>query len=251
MTVENIVSKVQKLLRLSTANSNAEEAASAAAKAQELIDQHNLSAAMLAIDNAEPVNGVDDEPITDFLKAGAPLDAQKQQSRWRLTLASVVARMNGCRIYINGGSIALVGRPTDADTVRYLYGYLSRETERLASTQVGMGRTWRNNFRLGVVDAITTKLYEQHRTFEHDVRARARTEGGTALMRIDRALAKIDARGESVQAWIESNMKLRSGGSSSSRYNPSARQAGRAAGQSINIGGANGSITSGAKGLKA
>ncbi len=31
---------------------------------------------------------------------------------------------NGCRIYISGGDIALVGRPSDAETVRYLYAYL-------------------------------------------------------------------------------------------------------------------------------
>ncbi len=249
MTVDNIVSKVQKLLRLSTANNNAEEAASAAAKAQELIDQHNLSAAMLALDS-EPVNGIDDEPVIDFHQAGSPLDQQKQQQRWRATLASVVARLNGCRIYFKGGSIALVGRPTDAETVRYLYGYLSREVERLASTQVGLGRTWRNNFRLGVVDTISVKLHEQHRKFEHDVRATARIEGGTSLMRVDRALANIDHRGESVAEWIKSNLKLRSRGSYATRSNPSARAAGRAAGQSIRIGGAKAALVNG-RGLKA
>lgn len=251
MTDTVILAKVQKLLRLAT-SSNANEAALAAAKAQELIDKHQLAAALLALDSAEPANGLDDEPIVDFEKAGAPLESQKKLDRWRGQLASVIARQNGCRIYYHGSDIALVGRPSDAETVRYLYGYLSREVERLATENGrGMGRTWRNNFRLGVVDAISAKLYEQRRKFESETRAEARAESGTALMRIDRALAKIDKRGESVAAWIESNLKLYSRGGGGGNYNHGARQAGRKAGQSVSIGGARGSLTSAAKGLPA
>ena len=229
MTQENIISKVQKLLRLSQANSNAEEAASAAAKAQELIDQHNLSATLLALDGAEPEI---DEPIVDFYKAGAPLDQQKTQQRWRGYLALRIAQMNGCRVYLSGPSIALVGRPSDAETVRYFYGYLANEVERLASTQVGMGRTWRNNFRLGVVDTIVKKLQAQHVKFV----ATVRLETGTALVRVDRALAKIEQRGETVEAWVKGNLKLRGGEKRGAAGHSGARAAGRQAGESISIG---------------
>jgi hypothetical protein len=248
MTVENIVSKVQKLLRLSTANSNAAEAASAAAKAQGLIDEHNLTAAMLALDDAAPEV---DEPIIDFQTSGAPLDSQKQQQRWRGVLALTVAKLNGCRVYRSGGALALVGRPTDAETVRYLYGYLSREVERLAAQQVGMGRTWRNNFRLGVVDTINGKLHEQRRQFESTAHATAREAGSVALMRMDQAMAKIDARGSSVDAWLKSNLKLRAGHSSRTSYDRSAREAGKQAGQSINVGGARGGAIVNGRGLTA
>ena len=65
----SIVDKVRKLLRLAE-SPNANEAALAAAKAQELIDAHNLSAALLAYDegSAQP-----NEPIEDFERKGAPL----------------------------------------------------------------------------------------------------------------------------------------------------------------------------------
>lgn len=249
MTDTAILSKVQKLLRLAT-SSNANEAALAAAKAQELIDTHQLAAALLALDSAEPTKGLDDEPIIDFKKAGAPLDTPKKLDRWRCTLASTVSRLNGCRIYYSGSDIALVGRPSDAETVRYLYGYLAREVERLTTeTGQGMGRTWRNNFRLGIVDTIAMKLYEQHRAFESTARAEARAAGGTALVRVDKALANIDKRGESVAGWIKGNLKLySSGGGSSARHNSSAREAGRKAGQLISIGGGK-ALASGARKL--
>ncbi len=248
MNPESIVAKVQKLLRLSQ-SSNANEASLAAAKAQELIDRHQLDATLLALDQAEPMTGLDDEPIVDFAKAGAPLDAQKRLDRWRGALASVVARQNGCRIYFSGGDIALVGRPSDAETVRYLYGYLSREVERLATEHgKGMGRSWRNNFRLGVVDAISDKLYQERRRFEHDVRTEARAESSTALMRVDRALATIDQRGQDVAAWVKSNLKLYSHGSSATSYNHTAREAGRKAGKQLAVNRARAGLT-GRRGL--
>lgn len=252
MTDSVVLAKVQKLLRLAT-SSNANEAALAAAKAQELIDKHQLAATLLAMDAVEPMKGLDDEPIIDFEKAGAPLDAAKKLDRWRGSLASAVARSNACRIYYSGSEIGLVGRPSDAETVRYLYGYLSREVERLATESgQGMGRTWRNNFRLGVVETIHKKLYEQRRKFESETRAEARAAGSTALARIDRALATIDKRGESVDAWVKSNLKLYArGGGSGSQYNASAREAGRRAGHSIAISGARGSLASAARKLTA
>lgn len=252
MTDSAIIAKVQKLLRLAT-SSNANEAALAAAKAQELIDTHQLAATLLALDNAEPTKGLDDEPIVDFEKAGAPLETSgKKLDRWRGNLASVVARQNGCRIYFSGSDIALVGRPSDAETVRYLYGYLSREVERLTTVAGhGMGRTWRNNFRLGVVETIANKLYEQRRKFEHHVRAEARSESSTALVRVDRALATIDKRGETVNDWIKANLKLYASSGGGSAYNHSAREQGRRAGRSISVGMARGSLTSAAKKLSA
>lgn len=230
MTVEHIVSKVQKLLRLAGANNSPEEAASAAAKAQEMIDQHNLTDAMLALDGATV-----DEDVANFEEADAPLDQQKTQQTWRVRLASILAKMNGCRIYLHGYNIALVGRPSDAETVRYLYAYLTRETEQLAESHgKGMGRTWRNNFRLGVVDTITRKLHEQHRTFETTARATA----GTALVRVNQALAVIEKRGETVDLFMQKTLKLRKGGpiSSHAQGNNQARERGRQAGQSISVG---------------
>lgn len=250
MTQESIISKVHKLLKLAGNNTNAQEAAAAAAKAQALIDEYNLSETMLQLDNAPEAKP--EEPVYDFYAMGSPLDSQKTQQSWRQRLAVVISRLNGCRVYISGGDLALVGRPSDAETVRYLYGYLTNETNRLTEQYGrGMGVSWRNNFRLGVVDTVSRKLHETHKQFENDVRAQATTS--MALVRVNTALAKIEQKGKDVDSWISTNLILRKGGAAMNQrvsYNGQARATGRRAGESITIGGARGSLTSGNKALK-
>lgn len=237
--MSSVLDKVRKLLRLAE-SPNANEAAAAAAKAQSLIDEHNLSAALLSLDEG----ATDDEDIEDFSRKGAPLDEQPVLHRWRLSLASAVARANGCRVYFSGGSIALVGRPSDAETTRYLFGYLAREVERLCDKEGrGCGRTWRNNYRLGVVDTIANKLYAERQKFVSEQRAVAAAAADTqALVRVNQALEVVEKRGKDVSAWMKQNLKLYAGSSSSARYDNSAREAGRKAGRSIVINRARGAI---------
>lgn len=228
-----ILAKVHKLLRLSQ-SSNANEAALAASKAQELIDRHQLTQAMLALDEGTP--SIDDEPIQTF--TDAPLDAPARLDRWRASLAMAIARYNAVKIYCNGPRLMLIGRPSDAETVRYLYGWLAREVERLvASSGAGKGRVWRNNFRLGVVETIATKLRAQHDAVLASVRAEAAGES-MALVRVEQAIATVNARAMAVAEWQRANFKLHAGRASyGSRYDSGAREAGRRAGQSISVGG--------------
>lgn len=237
-----IIDKVRKLLRLAE-SPNANEAASAAAKAQQLIDEHNLSAALLALDSgaAEP-----DEDIEDFSAKDAPLDSQPLMHRWRSQLAGTIARANACRIYLRGGDIALVGRPSDAETVRYLFAYLAREVERLCEKDgKGCGRTWRNNYRLGVVDTIMVKLRKEREHFAVEQRKLAAAEPNTqALVRVNQALAIVEKRSADTAEWVKKNLKLYAGSSSYSRGDSGAREAGRKAGQSISINRSRGSLAS-------
>lgn len=232
----DVLDKVRKLLRLAE-SPNANEAAAAAAKAQQLIDEHNLSAALLSIET-----GVDapDEPIEDFAKKGAHLDAPARLDRWRIELASSIAYANSCRIYYTDRlsarhKIALVGRPSDADTVRYLYAHLCAEVNQLADRDgKGYGRTWRNNFRLGVVDTIRGKLRQQQSEFKQQATA---SLGGNsqALVRVNTALAKVEQRGTDVRDWMKRELKLYAGRAASSTYDHSARRAGQLAGESIRL----------------
>lgn len=238
-----IIDKVRKLLRLAE-SPNANEAALAAAKAQRLIDEHNLSAQLLALDAAE---AVPDEPICDFEDKGAPLETNRRHPRWRTQLAGTIARANGCRVYINGENIALVGRPSDAETVRYLFAYLTREVERLCEREgAGCGVTWRNNFRLGVVYAIMEKLKEARERFKGEARKQATSD--MALMRVNSALARVEERGMDVADWIKTNLKLVSRGGSGGSYDPGAVAAGKQAGKSIRIGGAKAGLGRGSRG---
>lgn len=240
MTNSSIIDKVRKLLRLAD-SPNPNEAAAAAAKAQELIDQYKLNMELLTLDGAAPEP---EEPIENFRKKDAPLDPGKKADTWRWRLANTVMRANACRGFTSGGDIHIVGRPSDVETVRYLFAYLKAEVEQLTERDgKGCGRTWRNNYRLGVIDTIARKFREQHDAFKKDAQITATAAGSLALVRINTALARVEQKGSAVDAWIKSNMKLRSGGSASSAYDSSARERGREAGKVIQISRARRSLT--------
>lgn len=228
----DIIDKVRKLLRLSE-SSNANEAALAATKAQQLIDEHNLSAALLAVETDDPEN----EPIEDTLRDGKPLDETKKTHTWRYVLAEVLAECNGCQIYRCNGPIELVGHKSDADKVRYLYGYLVNQTERLCNRDGdGCGRTWRNNYRMGVVDTVSIKLRHEHNRFKDRAREQVASDS-TALVKVDKALARIESRKTNVDAFMRTHHRL-GHTQTYARADDWARHLGRIAGQSISVGNA-------------
>src|SRR4249920_984372 len=120
MTESAILDKVRKLLRLAGNNSNPEEAATAAAHAQRLLDAHNLSAAMLELESEASPNDPPrpEEPIENY--DDAPLGKTSDAAHVRL--ATVISRANGCRLFMrtygrgqrDKGRTFLVGRATDA-----------------------------------------------------------------------------------------------------------------------------------------
>lgn len=239
MTRDEALRKVASLLKLAN-SSNANEAALAAQRAQEIMAKFALDSAMLDVDGG--VNREPDEPIMDFGRKGAPLHESSRKSGWRVRLASVVAKANGCRVYLSTGlqsAIQIVGRPSDADTVRYLFAYLANETDRLAERDGrGCGRTWANNFRLGVVDTIAAKLVEAQRAVNEAARSEAANANNPhALVRVNTAIERVAAKSSAVEVWMKTNMKLGTAKASSARYDGAARAAGQAAGHEINVGG--------------
>lgn len=244
MNTAAVIDKVRKLLRLA-GSPNEHEAALAAAKAQELIDQHQLQTALLSIDESTTTSS-DDEPITNF--ADSPLDVSPAYARWRATLAVGIASHNGCRIWRQGGHLMIVGRPSDADAVRYLFGWLAGEVERLATENgAGKGRTWRNNFRLGVIDTILRKLREQHRQWLDSTRAEATK--ANALVVVNKALVRIEQRRGQVDAWMKDNLSLSRGRASTARCDYDARNAGRAAGEGVSVSRSRPGLSGGPRGL--
>jgi len=243
MAPDTVVDKVRKLLKLAGNNPNVEEAATAAAMAQRLIDAHNLSVAMLELEAPEAARQPE-EPIEDF-GADAKLDwVGRDHARERL--ASVIARANGCSIYFQHGwlknaagrhsrgkRICIVGQPSGAEAVRYLYAWVASEMDRLAELHGrGRGIVWRGNFKLGIVDTIGRKLRENREAMAAEAKASA-AHNPHALMVVSQALATIEAKSGAVERWMKANMKLRTGRSSSRQYDGAAREAGRRAGESI------------------
>lgn len=130
MTHEEAIKKAVKLLRLAQSD-NAHEAALAAARAQEIIERYKLTgvSADINVESAEEP----DEPIHKFTEPISE-DRNHPTSTWKVRLALGIAAVNQCRIYYGSfhdgmKTMMIVGRASDAQTVRYLYDYLRRAGE--------------------------------------------------------------------------------------------------------------------------
>jgi hypothetical protein len=228
-----LLGKVRKLLTLAGDKGATEgEASNAAAAAQRLIEQHRLDTALL--DEAPDEAPQADEPIEDAVD---PLDTLNSRVAWRGSLASGIARANGCKMYWHGGrEIKVIGAPTRVAAVRTLYAWLSREVDRLGRDAArGQGRAWGHAWRVGCAARLGERLAEAARAGVAEAKARA-VGDGVALVRVERALARIDvvAERERVNAWQKKHVKLTAGRratvSDSSGYS-----AGRAAGDRIRL----------------
>jgi hypothetical protein len=236
---DKIIDKVRKLLELSKSG-NVNEASSAAARAQELMSKYNIEEAALAVESGEEDGPIEVEDLHVF-------ESAKLQN-WRGILSQAISRANGCSTYSSMCAIPvnnkferractkIVGPRAAADLVRYMYAYICSEVERLAK-EIGKtqstGRSWHHSFKLGAAIEIAGRISQSAR----DERTRAVQQAqssGTALVRVNSALARLDERREAVAARCK-EIGLRAGGSVRSS-NSAAYEAGRAAGAGIAIG---------------
>lgn len=236
-TSNETLSKIAKLLRLAQSD-NPHESALAAAKAQELMDRHQISKAMLEVDTTEPV---DEESIVHFKGDDDALYTEEgRRQTWRGMLAATICSYNACACYYSGNALILIGRPTDVATVRYLYAYCAREIVRFVEEQgPGHGRTWYNNYRRGCVTGIATVLGTQQRELRNAMRTEVSTgmrDGGTAIVKVNAAITKFDDRAKETQAWVKKNLKLKMS-YSSSKHDAGAYERGVKDGGKINLGG--------------
>ena len=227
---EKALAKAAKLLRLSS-SSNPHEAALAASKAQEILDRYKIDRLSINIDGN---SDAPEEPIKDF--GFDPLDSSNTAATWRVRLACSLAARNQSKVYLHGSALCLIGRASDVSTVRYMYGYLTREVDRLAKRDcAGCGRTYANNYRLGVVDTISRRLATQERETEEQMKREAEAESSERALAIVSAITVRRNQIQAVEEFTKANMKLRSGRASSYRSDYSARAAGQKAGQEIGL----------------
>jgi hypothetical protein len=129
----------------------------------------------------------------------------------------------------------ILGRDGDVSAVRYLYGYLCREVDRLAeegwssSPQVGSSRSWKNAFRVSAAYTIKRRLVEsRHSTLEFAAReAENDPAASRGLVRIRQNEAEIEARHRAL------NLRTARAASFSSVHGA---HAGRRAGERIDLG---------------
>jgi len=178
--LKSVIEKINKLRALAT-SSNPHEAASAAARAAALIDEHQLSEAQLeAVENRESPQVADD-----------PILRGKVMSQWKVWLVHGLAEHFGVysiRQVRRGGEddIKLTGRARDVEIVRYFFTWLSAEVERLckANKPPSCGMKWTVTYRNGVSHGICVKLKEMKRA-----EAAARVSTTAAMVYLDSRFA--------------------------------------------------------------
>ncbi len=219
-----VIDKVRKLRALAT-SSNVHEAATAAAAAERLLLEHELSEAEI---------GAGDEPRERAELAGEYLDSHGANvTRWRSNLAHYLAHVHGCTAWIEpvwseeagntSWKVRIAGRPSDVAIARYLHTWLTAEILRLvASEGKGRGRSWRNSYGWGAVLGIREQM------------ARARAEVRAAAT--STALAVVDAR--LAEAVALAPAKLRTMGTPAPVRHRDAVERGRRAGEALHLGAA-------------
>jgi hypothetical protein len=236
---DKIKDKIKKLLAL-TESDNVNEAANAAARAQALIDQHNIDVAML---DEQP----DDEEIIRGVK-WVCFTVKKRMPSWRWGLLWGVAEVNDCQPWwdmnYTGGKYHkdayVIGRPTDCQNVQAMYQFIEGQIDYLASQRKGNGRAWINSFRLGAVSEIKRRL--RHERDQRRLKLREEAEAkqaahpeSRALVRVETALARLEERAQKTEAWMDYHDM--SYGKTTTRSSGTGFGAGRAAGATVNIGG--------------
>ncbi len=221
---EKILERIRKLLALGT-STNINESAQAVAMANRLMEQHEITQAMLSV-NTEP-----EEPIRAWED---PLDAEPYAS-WRGRLAVILAKANRCEVIKLRAGIQIIGRASDSNAARYLFAYCVRETNRLAAYFKGNGKTWLNNYRLGVVDTIDRKLTEESAALRQEMRANAVDPAA-----MERGIVKVDERAVAVQKYMKVKYPKLRQVHSSHVVHQNARDVGRRDGEKISMGGGKG-----------
>lgn len=171
MGIEAVIEKIRKLRALSM-STNANEAANAAAAADRLIHEHRLSEAELE------ASGEDGEAP----EYGGELFSESRRTVWRWQLANLLCGQYDVASWRRrderGMNYQMVGRASDVQTVRYMFGWLSREVRDIAASKPGLPRA---AFCRGIVMGIAVKFAEQNKA------RKAAEPSGAAIVLASRA----------------------------------------------------------------
>lgn len=169
MSLQDIISKVQKLRNLSH-SSNLNEAANAAAVAEKLIAEYRLTEAELSVEKniSEPI-----------IEAQEYLYETGKIVQWKSLLALYLSNHYGVFVYNSCDysegrkrtRYAMVGRDSDTKILKYNFDFLVNEISELCDLLCsGNGRRGvsieRNSFCLGAVDGIMAKLRAEKKEVE-------------------------------------------------------------------------------------
>jgi hypothetical protein len=175
MAIQDVIDRVRKLRKLAT-SSNVHEAATAAAIADKLIQEHRLEEAAIEGDEHLDVT-IEEDP--EFLDLGPRVNSWQWYLYTRLIAHYDVA---GYASYRGGHrTLHMIGRKDDIEIARFQCAFYATEINRLAVVVAGgQGRSALNSFRLGCVRGILESIAEAKRA------AMANASQSTAMVLADR-----------------------------------------------------------------
>lgn len=242
-----VIEKIKRLRALSRKAGTQAEAEAAAAIADKLLQEYGLEEAQLQASGEKPAEAVGEDAFTVFA-ARAPT--------WQRILASGLIRHYDCASYLAWvypdqihAQMAqrVIGRKSDVEAAKYMYGWLVVEVERLAQLNAGNGRSWLDSFRRGAVSGVLNKLSATKKAARDEAEAKQAVASAISpdvAAQASSALAIYDARKEEAKAKlyelhpdIEKQEKRSRGGTSfRSASNYDGYRQGRAAGSNIHVG---------------
>lgn len=163
---ESILLKIKKLMNMTVERgATPEEAANAAAKAQTLLMEYNLTMAEVSSHSDEKGEKVD-KNIYDMT------DGKDQSLHWRRSLLNVVTRYNFCKLITNIDGLdrrtAIIGKKSNVEVAIYIYEHVQREIHKMAKAyqrlQTANKSMFYTSFCLGAVNTITQRLKANEET---------------------------------------------------------------------------------------
>lgn len=172
----SIVEKIKKILSKTVENGcSPEEAASAAAMAAKLMEQHQIDMAEL-VEKGEATL----EPIDfDIFYAGQRVDT------WIASLANVISPAFCCIVVISyGRGLGVYGRPDNRAAFKATFEYLKAAVQKggqKTCPKTVHGRTWGQSYGLGAATKVNERVKEERAALA----AQAQAGSKSALMILD------------------------------------------------------------------
>jgi hypothetical protein len=186
--LDRILDRARKLEQLSQHTDNEAEAALAASRLRQLMEAHQLSDAMLRLD--EPSRPAEEILTNARLEPDAKATHRKRVA-WKTTIYIAVATDLGIHTFLNwkqywtgntyrySADVRAVGRETAIQTWRYVSQYLWRQVEELADAAAdrqsfdskGEARAWKNSFRAGCASKIAQRIVENRQAEREQAKA--------------------------------------------------------------------------------
>lgn len=253
--INKILDRVRKLLALSENSPSENEAALAAANAAKLMEEYQLTEALVRLDApvlpAEKIVTEQLDPVTN--------EARKRVA-WRETISAAVAEDCQVREYFRYRTVGTypnlakqtnvvgMGRESSVQTWRYTTQYLCRVVDELAdsawkssSDPHSSSRAWKNAFRVGCASRIAVRLAEARRS--RVMTREAQVAHAMATLNVDddrasQALTIVDRDKDQLDsAWaaVKKNFTRGSAPSIGQVTSSDGYQAGRAAGDRVEL----------------